>query len=180
MAQQFIYQMQGLKKFTPDGKEVLKGIWLSFFPGAKIGIVGPNGAGKSTLLKIMAGLDEEYQGETWIDPSAKIGYLPQEPELDESLDVRGNIELGLKEVRDVLNEYEQINNAFAEPDADFEALMARQAELQDQIDASNGWEIDRTRGGGHGRAPRARWRGERGDALRRREAPRGALPAAAL
>ena len=144
MAQQFIYQMQGLKKFTPDGKEVLKGIWLSFFPGAKIGVVGPNGAGKSTLLRIMAGLDTEFQGETWIDPSAKVGYLPQEPQLDESLDVRGNIELGLKEVRDLMREYDQVSAGFAEPDADFDALIARQAELQDKIDAVNGWELDRT------------------------------------
>lgn len=144
MAQQFIYQMQGLKKFTPDGKEVLRGIWLSFFPGAKIGVVGPNGAGKSTLLRIMAGLDTEFQGETWIDPKAKIGYLPQEPRLDESLDVRGNIELGLKEVRDLMIEFDAVSAGFAEPDADFDALIARQAELQDQIDAVDGWNLDRT------------------------------------
>ncbi len=144
MAQQFIYQMQGLKKFTPDGKEVLKGIWLSFYPGAKIGVVGPNGAGKSTLLRIMAGIDPEYQGETWIDPKAKVGYLPQEPKLDESLDVRGNIELGLKEVRDLMTEFDTVSAGFAEPDADFDALIARQAELQDQIDAVDGWNLDRT------------------------------------
>jgi len=145
MAQQFIYQMQGLKKVSPDGKEILKGIWLSFFPGAKIGVVGPNGAGKSTLLRIMAGLDTEVQGETWIDPSAKIGYLPQEPELDESLDVRGNIELGMKEVRDLMREFDEVSAKFAEVDPDeMDALINQQAELQDKIDAVNGWDMDRT------------------------------------
>ena len=145
MAQQFIYQMQGLKKFTPDGKEVLKGIWLSFFPGAKIGVVGPNGAGKSTLLRIMAGLDTEFQGETWIDPSAKVGYLPQEPQLDESLDVRGNIELGLKEVRDLMREYDQVSAGFAEPDADFDALIAEQGKVQEDIDRLGAWDVDARR-----------------------------------
>ena len=144
MAQQFIYQMQGLKKFTPDGKEVLKGIWLSFFPGAKIGIIGPNGAGKSTLLRIMAGVDTEYQGETWIDPSAKVGYLPQEPQLDESLTVRGNIELGLSHVRSLLDQFEAVSAQFADPDADMDALIERQAVLQDQIEAVDGWNLDRT------------------------------------
>ncbi len=146
MAQQFIYQMQGLKKVSPDGKEILKGIWLSFFPGAKIGIVGPNGAGKSTLLRVMAGVDTEYQGETWIDPSAKIGYLAQEPQLDASLDVRGNIELGLKQVRDLLNEFDLVSARFAEEmsDSEMDALIARQAELQDQIEAADGWNLDRT------------------------------------
>lgn len=143
MAQQFIYQMQGLKKNSPDGKEILKGIWLSFFPGAKIGVVGPNGAGKSTLLRIMAGLDAEFQGETWIDPKAKVGYLAQEPQLDPSLDVRGNIELGVKDVRDLLKAYEDISMRFADPDADMDALIQEQAELQDQIEAVNGWDLER-------------------------------------
>ena len=115
MAQQFIYQMQGLKKVTGDGKKILDGIWLSFFPGAKIGVIGPNGAGKSTLLKIMAGLDAEVDGETWIDPDAKVGYLPQEPELDPSLNVRGNIELGVAETKALLDRYDAINAAFGEP-----------------------------------------------------------------
>ena len=145
MAQQFIYQMKGLEKSAPDGKEILKGIWLSFFPGAKIGVVGPNGAGKSTLLRIMAGEDEEYSGETWIDPKATVGYLPQEPRLDESLDVRGNIELGLKEMRELLDEFDAVSAQFAEVDPDeMDALIERQAKLQDQIEAVGGWEIERT------------------------------------
>ena len=146
MAKQFIYQMQGLKKFTPDGKQVLDGIWLSFFPGAKIGVIGPNGAGKSTLLRIMAGVDTDFQGDVWVDPAAEIGYLPQEPQLDPSLDVRGNIELGLKHVRDVLDEFEAVSAKFAEPMSDDEmnALIDKQAALQDEIDAVDGWNLDRT------------------------------------
>ncbi len=145
MGQQYIYQMQGMGKVTGDGKEILKGIWLSFFPGAKIGVVGPNGAGKSTLLRIMAGVDKEFTGDVWIDPSAKVGYLPQEPQLDPTLDVRGNIELGLKEVRDLLREFDEVSMKFAEVDPDeMDALIARQAELQDQIEAVNGWDLDRT------------------------------------
>ncbi len=146
MAREFIYQMQGLKKFTPDGKQILDGIWLSFFPGAKIGVVGPNGAGKSTLLKIMAGLDTEFQGETWIDPTAKVGYLPQEPQLDPNLDVRGNIELGVKATRDLLTKYEEISMKFAEPMSDdaMNKLIEDQGKLQDQIDAVNAWDLDRT------------------------------------
>lgn len=146
MAQQFIYQMQGLKKVSADGKEILKGIWLSFFPGAKIGIVGPNGAGKSTLLRIMAGLDKEVQGETWIDPQAKVGYLAQEPELDASLDVRGNIELGLKEVRDLLNEFDAVSARFAEEMSaeEMDDLIAHQATLQDKIEVVDGWNLERT------------------------------------
>jgi energy-dependent translational throttle protein EttA len=146
MAQQFIYQMQGLKKVTNDGKEVLKGIWLSFFPGAKIGVIGHNGAGKSTLLRIMAGEDKEFQGDTWIDPKAKVGYLEQEPKLDETLDVRGNIELGVKEVRDLLVRFDEVGMKFGEEMSDdaMNALIDEQAALQDQIDASNAWELDRT------------------------------------
>jgi len=146
MAREFIYQMQGLKKFTPDGKQILDGIWLSFFPGAKIGIVGPNGAGKSTLLRIMAGIDKEIVGETWIDPGAKVGFLAQEPELDPTLDVRGNIELGVKETRDLLLKFDEISAKFAEPMSDDEMnkLIDLQGKLQDQIDAVNAWDLDRT------------------------------------
>lgn len=146
MAREFIYQMQGLKKFTPDGKQILDGIWLSFFPGAKIGIVGPNGAGKSTLLRIMAGIDKEIVGETWIDPGAKVGFLAQEPELDPTLDVRGNIELGVKETRDLLLKFDEISAKFAEPMSDDEMnkLIEAQGKLQDQIDAVNAWDLDRT------------------------------------
>lgn len=146
MAREFIYQMQGLKKYTPDGKQILDGIWLSFFPGAKIGIVGPNGAGKSTLLKIMAGIDKEIVGETWVDPSAKVGFLAQEPQLDPSLDVRGNIELGVKEIRDLLTRFEEISMKFGEEmtDDQMNKLIEEQGQLQDQIDAVNAWDLDRT------------------------------------
>jgi ATP-binding cassette ChvD family protein len=145
MAKEFIYQMQGLEKRAPNGKTILDGIWLSFFPGAKIGVIGPNGAGKSTLLRIMAGVDEEYTGETWIDPDAKVGYLPQEPELNPELDVRGNVEEGLGEVRDLLKEFEEVSAQFAEVDPDeMEKLIEKQAKLQDQIEAVNGWDLERT------------------------------------
>ncbi len=145
MAQQFIFQMQGLTKHTRDGKEILKNIWLSFYPGAKIGVIGPNGAGKSTLLRIMAGIDDDFQGHTWKDPSATVGYLAQEPELNPNLDVRGNVELGLKHLRDLLEEYEAVSARFADEltDDEMDKLISRQAELQDKIDATNAWEIDR-------------------------------------
>ena len=143
---EFIYQMKGLAKSTPAGKAILDGIWLSFYPGAKIGVIGPNGAGKSTLLRVMAGLDKEYDGETWMDPKASVGYLPQEPQLDESLDVRGNIELGVAATRALLTEFEEISMRFAEPMSDDEmnALIEAQGELQDKIDAANAWDLDRT------------------------------------
>ena len=141
---EFIYQMQGLRKVAPDGKEIIKDLWLSFFPGAKIGVIGPNGAGKSTVLRIMAGVDQEFTGEVWRDPKASVGYLPQEPKLDESLDVLGNIELGVKEVRDLLKRYDEVSAGFSEPDADFDALIAEQATLQDKIEAANGWDLQRT------------------------------------
>ena len=144
MSQQFICQLQGLKKTHPNGKEVLKGIWLSFYPGAKIGVVGANGAGKSTLLRIMGGLDPDFDGTVWRDPSKSVGFLHQEPQLDPTLDVRGNIELGLKSVRDLLVQYEEITAKFADEDADYDKLLDEQAALQDRIDATNAWELDRT------------------------------------
>ena len=146
MAKEFVYQMQGLEKFTPDGKKVLDGIWLSFFPGAKIGVIGPNGAGKSTLLRIMAGVDTEFNGETWLDPDATVGYLPQEPVLDESLDVRGNVELGMAHIRDVLQRFEEVSMKFGDVSSDDEmnALIAEQGRLQDEIEAVDGWNLDRT------------------------------------
>ena len=145
MAQNFIFTMQDLRKVA-NGKEILKGIHLSFFPGAKIGIIGPNGAGKSTLLRIMAGVDPEFMGHAKPDPSITVGYVPQEPRLDESLDVRGNIELGMKHVRDLLDRFNAVSEKFAEPMSDdaMEKLLAEQGELQDGIDACNGWELDRT------------------------------------
>ncbi|MCH7933717.1 MAG: energy-dependent translational throttle protein EttA [Gemmatimonadetes bacterium] len=143
--QQFIYVMKDLRKIVPPKREILKGIWLSFFHGAKIGVVGPNGSGKSTLLKIMAGLDEDFLGEAWAAKGTKVGYLPQEPELDPELDVRGNVEEGVRETRDLLVEFEEISLKFAEPmtDEEMEALIEKQARLQDRIDASDAWDLDR-------------------------------------
>ncbi|MDX9722615.1 MAG: energy-dependent translational throttle protein EttA [Myxococcota bacterium] len=145
MAHEFIYSMRGLRKHTPDGKTVLDGIWLSYYPGAKIGVVGPNGAGKSTLLRIMAGVDREYDGETWIDPGAKVGYLPQEPQLEPSLDVRGNIELGVAATRALLDDFEALSARFGEElsDEQMNALIEEQATLQDKIDAAGAWDLDR-------------------------------------
>ncbi len=144
MSQQFIMQMQGVSKTLGNGKEILKGIWLSFYPGAKIGVVGPNGAGKSTLLKIMAGIDQDFDGKLWHDPSKTVGYLPQEPQLDATLDVRGNIELGLKVQRDLLARFEAVSMAMGDEDADFDKLLEEQANLQEQIEAVDAWNIDRT------------------------------------
>jgi energy-dependent translational throttle protein EttA len=143
MAENFIFTMQDLRK-VKGGKEILKGIHLSFFPGAKIGVIGPNGAGKSTLLRIMAGVEKEFFGTARPDPSARIGFLSQEPELDATLDVKGNVELGVKPIRDLLDRFNQVSNSFGEPDADMDKLLAEQARLQDAIDAVNGWELDRT------------------------------------
>ncbi|MBI5478850.1 MAG: energy-dependent translational throttle protein EttA [Deltaproteobacteria bacterium] len=142
MAENFIFTMQDLRK-VKGGKEILKGIYLSFFPGAKIGVIGPNGAGKSTLLRIMAGVDKEFMGTARPDPTAKVGFLAQEPELDASLDVKGNVELGVKPVKDLLTKFEEVSNKLGEPDADYDKLLAEQAKLQDAIDAAGGWELDR-------------------------------------
>ncbi|MCA0374428.1 MAG: energy-dependent translational throttle protein EttA [Gemmatimonadetes bacterium] len=142
MAPQFIYVMKGLRKVVPPSRIILDDIWLSFYPGAKIGVLGPNGAGKSSLLRIMAGVDTEFQGEAWAHKGTRIGYLPQEPELDPSLDVRGNVELAVKAQRDALNEYNAISLQFAEPDADFDKLMDRQAKLQEYIDQHDLWNLD--------------------------------------
>ncbi|MBE6455364.1 MAG: energy-dependent translational throttle protein EttA [Alphaproteobacteria bacterium] len=141
---QYIYVMKDLCKTFPGGKEVLKHIWLSFFPGAKIGVIGPNGAGKSTLIKIMAGLDNDFTGEAFAAEGVKVGYLPQEPQLDASKNVMENIMDGVGPIRDLMQRYEEVNMKFADPDADMDALLAEQAELQEQIDACNGWELERT------------------------------------
>jgi ATP-binding cassette ChvD family protein len=145
MAQNFIYTMQDLRK-VKGGKDILKGIYLSFFPGAKIGVIGPNGSGKSTLLRIMAGVDTEFFGIAKPDPGARVGYLAQEPQLDSSLDVKGNVELGLKQVRDLMDRFNAVSARFSEPmsDEEMEKLLAEQGKLQDAIDACNGWELDRT------------------------------------
>ncbi|MFO7892303.1 MAG: energy-dependent translational throttle protein EttA [Longimicrobiales bacterium] len=141
----FIFVMKDLRKVVPPKREVLKGIWLSFYPGAKIGVVGPNGAGKSTVLRIMAGLDQDFQGEAWPMKGIKIGYLPQEPELDPSLNVQGNVEEAVKAQRDLLRRYDEINAAFSEPmDAEaMQALIDEQAEVQEAIEHQGLWELDR-------------------------------------
>ncbi|KUJ75448.1 ABC transporter ATP-binding protein [Thiomicrospira sp. XS5] len=141
---QFVYTMNRVGKIVPPNKHILKDISLSFFPGAKIGVLGLNGAGKSTLLKIMAGIDTDIVGEARPQPGIKIGYLPQEPQLDPELDVRGNVEQAVKEVKDALAELDAIYAAYAEPDADFDALAKKQAEIEDLIQAKDGHNLDRT------------------------------------
>ncbi len=143
MAHEFIYVMKNLRKAWPGGKEVLKGIYLSFYPGAKIGVLGNNGAGKSTLLKIMAGVDDNFSGEAWAQKGVRVGYLPQEPKLDDDKTVLQNIELAVASTRALLTRYEEVGNAMGEEDADFDALLAEQAELQDKIDAAGAWDLDR-------------------------------------
>jgi ATP-binding cassette ChvD family protein len=142
---QFIYHMHRLSKIVPPKREILKNINLSFYPGAKIGVVGPNGAGKSSLLRIMAGLDTDILGEAWAAKGTTIGYLPQEPELDATLDVRGNVELAVAETRDLLRRFEEVNLEFGEvtTDEQMNALIEKQARLQDRIDAAGAWELDR-------------------------------------
>ncbi|HYN22173.1 MAG TPA: energy-dependent translational throttle protein EttA [Thermoanaerobaculia bacterium] len=146
MAEQYIYVMKDLRKIYPPNREVLKGIWLSFFPGAKIGVLGLNGAGKSTLLKIMAGEVTEFAGEAWAAKGSRVGYLSQEPRLDPAKNVLGNVEEGVAEIRALLNKYDEINARFGEPmsDDEMDKLMAEQGRVQDQIEAVNAWEIDRT------------------------------------
>ncbi|HWE30543.1 MAG TPA: energy-dependent translational throttle protein EttA [Polyangia bacterium] len=144
MAQQYIFTMKELRKIVPPKREILKGIYLSFYPGAKIGVIGGNGAGKSTLLRIMAGVDKEFIGEAYPAEGIKIGYLPQEPVLDPTLDVKGNVELAVKETKELLRRFEEVSNKFADPDADMDKLMAEQGKLQDAIDAAGAWELDRT------------------------------------
>ncbi|MFO7563296.1 MAG: energy-dependent translational throttle protein EttA [Enhygromyxa sp.] len=141
---QYIYTMKGLSKVYPGGKKVLENIHLSFLPGAKIGVLGNNGAGKSTLLRIMAGVDKEIIGEAWAAEGVKIGYLPQEPELDPSKDVKGNIEEAVADMRDTLRRFEEVSMKFGEISSDEEmnALLEEQGRLQDKIDAGNGWALD--------------------------------------
>ena len=140
---QYIYSMQGLSKTYPGGKEVLKNINLNFLPGAKIGVLGLNGAGKSTLLKVMAGLETEFNGEASAAKEAKVGYLPQEPELDPSKDVAGNAMEGLADLKALVDRFNEVSALFAEEDADFDALIAEQAELQEKIDAADAWDLER-------------------------------------
>src|SRR6187200_1646415 len=142
MAPQFIYVMKKLRKVVPPSRIILDDIWLSFYPGAKIGVLGANGAGKSSLLRIMAGVDQDFQGEAWAAKGTKIGYLPQEPQLDESKDVRGNVELAVAAQRRLLDRFNEISAAFAEPDADFDKLMEEQARVQERIDTLDLWNLD--------------------------------------
>ncbi len=140
----FIYVMKDLRKVVPPSREILRGIWLSFYYGAKIGVLGANGAGKSSLLRIMAGVDHDFQGEAWAADGTRVGFLPQEPQLDPSLDVKGNVELAVKAQRGLLKEFEEISMMFAEPmeDSAMEKLLARQARVQEQIDAHDLWNLD--------------------------------------
>ncbi|MEN9807361.1 MAG: hypothetical protein RL756_1881 [Pseudomonadota bacterium] len=142
---QFVYSMQGVTKIVPPKRVILENIWLSFFPGAKIGVLGLNGSGKSSLLRIMAGVDTEFEGEARPQKGIRIGYLPQEPQLDETLDVRGNVEQGVGGVMQLITEFNAISDRFAEPldDDEMNRLLERQGELQSEIDAVDGWDIDR-------------------------------------
>ena len=142
-----IFSMVGVSKVTPQGKQIIKNIYLSFFYGAKIGIIGLNGSGKSTVMKIIAGLDKSFQGDVVFSPGYSVGYLPQEPELDPNKTVRDIVLEGAQEIVDVLAEYEEINNAFMDEDVmsdpdKMDKLIARQGEVQDKIDALDAWELD--------------------------------------
>jgi len=145
-AYQYVYVMKGLSKAWPGGKKVLDDVWLSFYPGAKIGVLGPNGAGKSTLLKIMAGLDTDYAGEAWVAEGATVGYLPQEPQLDPNLTVEQNVVSGLGETKALLDRFEEVSAKLGEvtdPD-EMQKLIDEQAALQEKIDAANAWDLSRT------------------------------------
>ena len=145
-AYQYIYVMKGLGMTYPGGREVLKDIWLSFLPGAKIGVLGPNGAGKSTLLRIMAGEEQDFAGEAWAAEGVRVGYLTQEPALDATKDVFGNVIEGLAETKALLDRFEAVSARFAEDlsPAEMDALIGEQGELQEKIDQVDGWELDRT------------------------------------
>jgi energy-dependent translational throttle protein EttA len=137
--------MKDLRKVVPPSREILRGIWLSFYPGAKIGVLGANGAGKSSLLRIMAGVDHDFQGEAWPHEGTRIGYLPQEPHLDPSKNVKENVDMAVKPTRDLLRKFEEISNKFADPMSDDEMtrLLDQQAKVQEKIDAANAWDLDR-------------------------------------
>src|SRR2546425_2249978 len=145
MAPQFIFIMKDLRKIVPPKREILKGIWLSFYPGAKIGVLGANGAGKSTLLRIMAGVDQDFLGEAKPADGVRTGFLPQEPRLDPDKDVRGNVEEGVAEIRALLTRFDEINARLGEPlDPDeMEKVLEEQSRVQDAIEAVGGWDLDR-------------------------------------
>ncbi|MDH4130550.1 MAG: ATP-binding cassette domain-containing protein, partial [Gemmatimonadota bacterium] len=144
MAGEYIFTMRDLRKVVPPSKEILKGIYLSFYPGAKIGVIGANGSGKSTLLRIMAGVDKDFVGEARPAPNIKIGYVSQEPQLDPAKDVRGNVEEGLGEIRGLLDEFNAITARFSEPmdDDEMQKLLDQQARVQDRIEHAGAWELD--------------------------------------
>src|SRR5437867_3472911 len=146
MAPQFIFTMKDLRKVTPQGKEILKGIWLSFYPTAKIGVLGANGAGKSTLLRIMAGVDKDFAGEAFPAAGTRIGYLPQEPQLDPGRTVLEHVEEAVAPVRALLTRFEELSMKLGEdlPEAEMDKVMAEQGRVQDQIEAAGAWELDRT------------------------------------
>jgi sulfate-transporting ATPase len=144
MTAQFIFTMRGLRRFYPPDREVLRGLNISMYPGAKIGVIGANGSGKSSLLRIMAGEDDGYTGEARLTPGFSVGHLAQEPVLDPTKDVLGNVNDGVTETRALLTRYDQVCQDMADPDADFDALLAEQAALQDGIDAAGAWDLDRT------------------------------------
>lgn len=144
MAGEYIFTMRDLRKVVPPSREILKGIHLAFYPGAKIGVIGSNGAGKSTLLRIMAGVDQDFLGDARPLPGSKIGYLSQEPQLDPTKDVKGNVEEGLRDIRALLDEFNDISMKFAEPmgDDEMQKLLDRQGRVQDRIDATDAWNLD--------------------------------------
>jgi ATP-binding cassette ChvD family protein len=144
MTAQFIYTMRNLGRFYPPDREVLQGISLSFYPGAKIGVIGANGSGKSSLLRIMAGEDDGFTGDARLTPGFTVGFLPQEPQLDPAKDVAGNVADGVAGTRQLLDRFNQVCEAMGGADADFDKLLAEQADLQDRIDAANAWDLDRT------------------------------------
>jgi energy-dependent translational throttle protein EttA len=143
MAAQYIFTMRDLRRFYPPDREVLRGINLSFYPGAKIGVIGSNGSGKSSLLRIMAGVDDGFTGQARLTAGFTVGFLAQEPELDHSKDVAGNVADGVGPIKALLTRYDEVCAAMGEPDADFDKLLAEQADLQDKIDAAGAWELDR-------------------------------------
>ena len=144
MPAHFIFTMRDLRRVHPPDKEVLRGINISMFPGAKIGVLGANGSGKSSLLRIMAGEDDGYTGEARLTPGFSVGFLPQEPRLDPAKDVMGNVSEGVAEAAALLDRYNKVCEAMGDPDADFDRLLAEQAELNDRIEAAGAWELDRT------------------------------------
>src|SRR6187431_3717505 len=143
MAHEFIYTTFKLARHYPPDKTVLENISISFYPGAKIGVIGSNGAGKSSLLRIMAGLDDGFTGEARLTPGFTVGYLSQEPQLDSTKDVKGNVMDGVAEVRGLLDQYNAVMAKWSEPDADYEAVGAEQSALEDKINAADAWNVER-------------------------------------